>query len=168
MPGVELRTATVDDVSAIVAIASRCWWTAYGDFLTPETVDAALGTWYDPDVVCGRIENDDVSVRVAVRDDGAVVGFSSGVEDDEGAVASLGALYVDPDSWRSGVGTALLDRYEDDRRRDGFDAVEVEVLAENDGGRQFYATRGYDLVEERRVDLFGESVGEAVYRTSLS
>lgn len=168
MARVSVRSATRDDVPAIRRIARRSWRTAYGHFLDEETVATALEEWYDPENLHERLAARDVTVLVATRDD-AVVGFCSGVGE-SGAldyVVELGALYVDPDEWRSGAGTALLGRFEDEHRRDGCEAIRAEVLADNDAGRSFYDDRGYEVVEEHELALFGESVRVLVLRNEF-
>lgn len=70
--------------------------------------------------------------------DGRVVGFVSLLG------SEVGALFVDPDRHRQGIGTALLDRARDRRG-----ALDVEVFAKNSLGRAFYEATGFRLTERR-------------------
>ena len=85
------------------------------------------------------------------------------VGDDE---AGLKELYVAPDRWRVGVGTALLDRgladVPDDRT-----AVALETLAENDRGRAFYEDRGFERTGASSFELGGETYPTVVYARPL-
>jgi ribosomal protein S18 acetylase RimI-like enzyme len=84
---------------------------------------------------------------VAERD-GAVVGFCSVAAPTRDrraadATAEITALYVDPDHWRSGAGTALLDAARDALRADGWARVTLWVLEDNASGRAFYERCGF-------------------------
>lgn len=161
-----VREAWPDDVSDIRRIAERAWRTAYGDFLDESTIDAAMAEWYDPDVIQERIDSDTVGYFVA--DDGrAVLGFVNGGPADEDGVAFLGAIYVDPDHWREGVGSALLGTFEAFCREHDYNSMQFGVLSDNDVGRSFYQQYGYERVDEREGNLFGETVTEQVFRRTL-
>jgi ribosomal protein S18 acetylase RimI-like enzyme len=93
-------------------------------------------------------------VYVAV-DDGVVVGFCAIVApsrdadadadaDAEDRVAEVGAIYVHPDVWRTGVGRALMDVALVDLRAAGWDSVTLWVLAENWQARAFYGRFGFE------------------------
>ncbi len=53
----------------------------------------------------------------------------------------LNHLYIDPPSWRSGIGTALLDLVCAEA------TVELWVFAQNEVARRFYAAHGFAEVE---------------------
>lgn len=63
-----------------------------------------------------------------------------------------------PDRWGEGIGRRLLERAEaavDDR---GGDRMELGVMADNDRASAFYATAGFDRVDEfydQRLDTPG-------------
>jgi GNAT superfamily N-acetyltransferase len=87
------------------------------------------------------------SAYVAVED-GVVVGFCavaapSRDDDAEDGVAGIGAMYVEPDVWRTGVGLALMEVALADLRGGGWRWVTLWVLAENRRARDFYARFGF-------------------------
>lgn len=166
MTDVAIREATAGDVPAIRRVAERGWNAAYGDIVSQATIDAAMDEWYAPDSTRAAIEREDVTYLVAERDR-TVLGYVSGGPGDETTVAHLGAIYVDPDHWGAGIGTALLSAFESACRERGYDGVRFEVLAENDVGTSFYRSHGFAVVEERTTDLFGESVRERVFAGPL-
>lgn len=163
-----VRDARPDDVPAIQRVADRAWRAAYGDFLTESTIDAAMAEWYDADDLQARIEHEGTCYAVAVSD-GHVVGFVTGgpaESDDE--VAFLGAIYVDPDAWREGIGSALLGTFETFCRNRAFGRIRFGVLSENESGQSFYRKHGYEAVDDREGDLFGESITEVVFERELA
>ena len=162
MEHVNVRTATPDDVPEIIRIGERGWNAAYGDILSQDTIDTAMAEWYDPDSIRNAIDREDWAYIVAEAAD--VVGFVSGGPRGEERVAAIGAVYVDPERWGCGIGTALLERFESCCHNQGCDRLEFRVLAENEVGVSFYRKHGYDVVENCTTELFGESVDEYVFR----
>lgn len=85
--------------------------------------------------------------------DGRVVGFMSLLGNE------IGALFVDPEFHRSGIGRALVDRARTLRGE-----VEVEVFERNLPGRAFYARLGFEVLH-RKVH---EPTGLKVLRLRLA
>lgn len=76
------------------------------------------------------------------------------------SVAEVGALYVDPDRWRDGVGTALLIAAFERLKERGWQEVVLWVLPENLRALAFYARHGFTIEEgvEKREERSGCSV----------
>lgn len=165
----EVRPATPDDATAIRRVAKAAWHAAYGDVLGSETVEERTDEWYDPAHVRGYFDRETFAPFVAV-DDGRLVGYALSSEDEsddgDGVVWRLGALYVHPDRWREGIGSALLDRVEGTATANRADALRLVVLADNDLGRSFYEARGYEQRGERDATL-DEDVTGYVYEKRL-
>lgn len=93
---------------------------------------------------------------------GSVVGFVQGTpgERTETArrVAVLNRIYVDPDSWGDGVGSALLTALER-AFDDSFETLRLHVLGDNHVGISFYESTGFERIETQRSDLEAE-IGE--------
>ncbi|ELY52508.1 GNAT family N-acetyltransferase [Natronolimnohabitans innermongolicus] len=85
-------------------------------------------------------------------------------EDD--SVAYLARLHVSPDVWRDGTGTALVTALEDELRG-SFDRLRLAVLADNDGGRSFAESRGFDPVS-RRPNGLAAGLEEYVYEKPIA
>lgn len=166
MPDTTFRDATTEDVPAIRRIAEAGWNATYGSILEPETIDRAMAAWYDPESMRQVIEAGDVLYFVAERED-AVIGYASGGLCDEESVATLGAIYVDPDHWREGVGTALLTEFERACKKAGCDTLEIRVLEGNEVGSAFYRNRGYRVTETQESELFGEPIREQCFRGTI-
>jgi len=78
----------------------------------------------------------------------------------------LARLYVRPDDWNEGIGTALLERLEADFST-AVDRIRLAVLAANQVGISFYESRGFDRVATRSSDL-AAGLEEHVYERQLS
>lgn len=76
--------------------------------------------------------------------DGRVVGFLSLLGNE------VGALFVDPQFHRSGIGRALIDQARALRGE-----LEVEVFERNFLGRTFYAKVGFELIHQKVHDQTG-------------
>jgi len=85
--------------------------------------------------------------------DGRIVGFISLLGNE------VGAIFVDPEFHRSGIGRALLDR-----ARAVHGELEVEVFERNLLGRAFYAKMGFELMHQR----VHEETGFEVIRLRLA
>jgi len=117
--------------------------------------------WYDPELLKDAIEADSRPLFVAASD--GVVGFAEGGPRAEGpADAMVSRIYVLPTRWGEGLGTALLNRLFDSLRDDGHDSVWVPVWAENQVGRSFYETHGFEIKEKRPTELADQVVDELI------
>lgn len=161
----ETRRATADDVPAIRGVAREAWRAAY-DFLPEAEHDAAFEEWYARDRLEAAIVDGEREFAVALAEsdgDGAttqVVGFAHAEpvdpakHDERVGGAELTAVYVHPDHWRAGVGTALVEEVESALRERGFSQLEVAVFAENDRAKAFFDSRGFEQISEQVADLF--------------
>ncbi len=107
-------------------------------------------TWrWTPQVVAPHIRDSETAVVVARADDRmlgfAILGFRFLRSE-----AHMLLLAVDPAARRSGVGRALWRWLETIARRGGIGRVELEVRAENSGGRAFYHALGFREVARLR------------------
>ncbi|MHB9288668.1 N-acetyltransferase family protein [Halobacteriales archaeon Cl-PHB] len=150
----QVRPATAADAPAIQRVARRSWHAAYDDIIGTETVATTVETWFAPEkVVSDDVEPDERPLFVAEAGEG-VVGFAEAVPDDDPATYHLYRIYVDPDAWGEGVGTALFDRVEATVRERGATRLELSVFAANGGAIAFYEARGCRRVDEVYDDQF--------------
>lgn len=166
MSDVEVREATVEDIPDILRIGEASWNRAYSDILDDSTIAAAMAEWYTPESTEEFVEHDDVGYYVAEAGT-EVRGYVTGGPSGDDGVAYLGALYVHPDQWGEGTGTALVERFEAFCRDEEYDQIELRVLAENDIGLSFYRQSGYEVVEREQTELFGQRVSECVCRKAI-
>lgn len=94
------------------------------------------------------------------------MGYASGGLNEQES-GEVGAIYVDPEYWRSGIGSLLLDTLESHGRAAGWDTMQIRVVAANDVARSFYEKHGYVVVSSVETTLFGEPIEEVRYQKSL-
>lgn len=163
-----VRRARSDDVAAIADIHARSWQAAYRGVLPDELLDGlsveerARG-WRE---ILG--EGDDRWLTlVAERAGGDLGGFCSVAtpswdEEAGGATAEIGALYVDPDHWRQGAGSAMLAVALEELNKSGWQDVILWVLPENRAALAFYDRFGFEV--EAGVEKREERSGHLVVR----
>jgi ribosomal protein S18 acetylase RimI-like enzyme len=160
----EVRAALPADCRAIAEVHVASWQAAYAGILHPAFLaDLSVGRreemWRE---VLSRRQS---QILVACAD-ASVVGFVSfGRARDSDAPlerGELGALYVHPRAWSSGVGRALCDAALEGLRSLGFSSVSLWVLEHNQRAIAFYSRAGFfvDAGAEKRSDLGGVTLQE--------
>jgi ribosomal protein S18 acetylase RimI-like enzyme len=136
-----IRAARAADAPAIAAVHDRAR-APWSSFLDLGLLDGGEALW------AGRLEGGDAVTFVWAAGGDAVRGFvclsRAGDEDLAGRpVGEVRALYVDPGTQRSGIGTALADHAVDVRRGLGDGLLVLWVWAANAPARAFYEARGW-------------------------
>lgn len=161
----EIRRPRGDvDVAGIIEAHGLAWREAYdgilpGAVLEAKTVDPTgeeVRSWSE------RLSQERGAVFVAV-DRGTVWGFVDvrwGSENTKPFVganeAGVKAIYVHPDRWGEGIGTALLARGLDALPPET-EAVRLDAFADNELGARFYESRGFERTDTRAVEIAGEA-----------
>lgn len=151
----KIREVRPSDTEDMEEATRKSWIQGQKEFLTEEELKLARASdefRKTEEDIEERLEKDDTFVLVAeVR--GKVVGrirmawngeADSFVNPEE---AQLRSMYVHPDYWRKGVGTALVEEAFD-RVPDRFSGFVVEVFEENEGAVGFYRDLGFEAVDE--------------------
>lgn len=170
-PNLLIRPATQDDARGIAEVHVASWKAAYTQLLPNEKlaqldVDHRERRWRD---ILDGAEAAELRAWVAIVND-ATVGFvvtqPSMDEDLERSVHELSALYLVPNVWRAGIGSALLEKAVHELRQAGVPEVALWVLEANDGAITFYKTRGWSF--DKRDPSFKDFGAAAVrYRKKL-
>ncbi len=141
---VTVRRAMPADAAAIARVHLDAWRWAYEGLLDPSllarrNVDSTTAMWQ-------RTMAEGTHVVLVAERDGDVVGFAGcGPSRDDNAVGAgeLFVMYIDPDAYRTGVGSALMARVLEELVAAGFDEAVVWVLESNQLGRRFYERWGW-------------------------
>jgi GNAT superfamily N-acetyltransferase len=168
---VTIRRALPTDARAIAEVQVGTWRAAYAGLIDEEVL---AGLSVDERARQFRAWlGGTMSARHFVAEDaGAIVGFctvatpardtSLGVR-----VAEIAAIYVVPDRWREGIGTALVDATTASLRDDGYTAVVLWTLRANERAAGFYAARGFAPDGAQR-HAAAHARDEVRYRASLA
>lgn len=163
---VHIRSATPADVPAIERTARRSWHAAYDTLLGERAVNEMVDAWYDLSDLRSATKRDEHVFIVASKED-STVWFAHAAFDAEHNGWILFRIYVVPDRWGNGIGTALLERIETELKDRGVSTYELVVLAENDVGVTFYESHDFDRVETVKTKLAGVETTEHKYRKAL-
>jgi ribosomal protein S18 acetylase RimI-like enzyme len=172
MTDVAIRAATPGEAEPIRELARAAWYEAYDDIMGPEEVDRRLDNWWRDEDLRSVITNPEHVFLVAVDSDAG--GDATGAGADPVGVVHAGPspsgafvvprLYVHPERWDEGIGTALLDQVVA-RAREEADRLQVVLLAGNEVGVGFYESQGFEPVTESGLVDAGEH--EVVYERRL-
>ncbi|HEX7491314.1 MAG TPA: GNAT family N-acetyltransferase, partial [Candidatus Limnocylindrales bacterium] len=155
-----LRRATSADAPAVAAMHIRSWQVAYRGIVPDAHLDgldvATRAARYDFDAAAPGAPETWIAV-----DGDEVVGFVTVAPSRDEDLPGLGevcAVYVAPERWRSGAGSALLAQAEallaqaEALLRDaGFNEAHLWVLEGNNRARRFYERVGWALDGARKV-----------------
>ena len=132
-----IRTALPAEADAVAALHVRARSTYYPDGLPDDGQDWAA-RWRE------AIARPDGQVLCAVRD-ARLVGIASFRTPEGGSAETvkLFQFHVDPDRWRSGVGTALHSACVEQWRAEGRCTAVLDVHVDNERAQAFYAHQGW-------------------------
>ncbi len=90
-----------------------------------------------------------------VEEEGTIIGFAVGSIGrmpkkysfkDEVLIGYIQDLYITKSHRKSGIGQVLLEKLEDEFRKEGITYVELHVLTRNEVGKSFWSRNGYEDV----------------------
>jgi len=164
-----VRPARLGDADDVAALHVRAWQAGYRGLLPDDYLaglrpaERAARYTFDTRDPAGPM------TLVAVRD-GAIVGFATTGGHDDGSepVGELMALHVDPPSWRTGIGSALVAAARQALSDRGFGRAVLWVLSGNDRAERFYRGDGWTHDgARRRAEVWGIEIDELRYGRSL-
>jgi GNAT superfamily N-acetyltransferase len=159
-----VRRATADDARAIAEVQVATWQHAYAHVFPAQVLESLSVD--EGEVMWRQFAESDAMTLCVAEVERAVVGFVNvGESRDLPGEGELYAIYVLPDHWGSGAGSALMDAARDWLGR-RFSTATLWVLEDNPRARRFYEREGW-VVDDRRTDVVrGVEVAEVRYRLS--
>jgi ribosomal protein S18 acetylase RimI-like enzyme len=167
-----VRRAEPSDSVAIAEVRVASWRSAYRGLL-PDSLLDALSVHDIASRWKARIEKGRIRVFVCQTETGVVGFVAIGPTRDEGMdderVGEVCAIYVRPEGWRKGYGSALLCRAIESLREQGRAEVTLWVLRDNERGTRFYEARGFEADGATKVETRDDGVQlhEIRYRRSI-
>ena len=168
-----IRRATPADARVIAEIGVRGWQAAYrgilpDDFLAGMFVAAREVAWQS---MLGSDADGGAPAWLAERAHRAVGFLASGPPRDYDVplpAAETYAIYVLPEAWRGGAGTALMTAAADHWQAQGTKTLVLWVLEANARARAFYEALGWQRDGRRqKIDFGGFTRPEVRYRLRL-
>lgn len=157
----EIREAVHGDAAAASEVAEAAWWAACAAFLDADTLQRVLVEGYTRERLAEAFREPELHTVVAVDDEGRVVGFAV-AERTWADTVDLHALYVDPDRWGAGAGSALLDSVIAYAREADCEYVRATAFLENPVARPFFESQGFEETSTVETPVFDVVHEEAV------
>jgi ribosomal protein S18 acetylase RimI-like enzyme len=168
-----LNTEGTADARAINRTNESAWREAYDELVSEEVLAEFEPDPSEPQLrqMAAHLRDDRDGIFLAEIND-TVRGYGyvrwgdetkSFVGSDE---AGLKELYVEPNDWGQGIGTALLEHCIE-AVPDSVERLRLEMLVGNDIGRRFYENRGFERTGESEFVLASEAYSTVVYTREL-
>ena len=154
----DVREATPEDAAAASDVAEDAWWASCAAFLDAETLRQVLAEGYAEGRLTGAFEDSELHAVVAVDGADRVVGFAI-AERTWTDTVDLHALYVDPDRWGEGAGSALLESVLAYAREENCEYVRATAFLDNPVARSFLESQGFEATGTVETPVF-ETVHE--------
>ncbi|MFC3960301.1 GNAT family N-acetyltransferase [Halovivax cerinus] len=163
------------DTRRLFEIQARAWREAYAGLLPEEVLDRMTADPDDEAVAAWTRElaANRQGVLLAEDEAGETRGFADfrwGDVETKAFVgeneADLKAIYVEPDCWGQGAGTALLD-HGISLLPASIETLRLEMLEGNEIGHVFYRARGFEVTDETTHEIGCEAYPTLVYSLEL-
>jgi ribosomal protein S18 acetylase RimI-like enzyme len=160
----KVRPIRPSDVPAVARTVVAAWKVAYrgivsNAFLDGLDVEETEQVWHE------IVEMGDRTNLVVEVDRQAIgfVGFGAARDEDTdpAQVAEVYGIYVHPDHWRTGAGSALMEAALERLRQDGYTEVVLWTMRDNTPAHGFYRKNGFRRdaaakISERQGEQFAE------------
>jgi GNAT superfamily N-acetyltransferase len=156
----DVREATADDAATASGVAEDAWWASCAAFLDADTLRRVIAEGYTRERLAEAFGDPGLHAVVAV-DDGTVPGFAI-AERTWADTVDLHALYVDPDRWGEGAGSALLDSVLVYAREEECEWVRATAFEGNPVARPFFESQGFEETRTVETPVFGTVHEETV------
>lgn len=156
-----VRDARPDDALAIARVHVRSWQVGYRGLLPDDCLDRMKAEDRAARYTLGSGDLGQPATLVA--EDFGILGFvtTAPARDPDTGKGELGALYVAPDSWGRGIGTALIEAAHLRLKEGGFADAVLWLLAGNERGLRFYRRHAWALNGiNRTANVWGVRVEE--------
>lgn len=157
----DVREATPEDAAAASGVAEDAWWASCAGFLDADTLRRVLVEGYTEERLAGAFEDPELHAVVAVDGADRTVGFAI-AERTWADTVDLHALYVDPDRWGEGAGSALLESVLAYARTKDCDYVRATAFVDNPVARPFFEAQGFEEMGVVETPVFETVHEEAV------
>lgn len=171
----ELRPATLADVPALAALGRESFTAAFGDLYQPQDLAEFLAEAHDERLIASEIAGGECRHRLAVADDGTLLGYCklrvNGKLSELSHAADpieLAQLYCAGSATGQGVGAALMDWVLGEAIAGEHDAIVLSVYSENHGAQRFYKRYGFAKTADTTFRVGEQIDAEFLFEKPLS
>ena len=158
-----IRPAKQTDAQALGAVYCQGWQQGYAGLMPQFFLDALTPANCAPKP--DHIAPDRRFVAEVNEEVVGTITFGKGRDGGEEGFAEIYALYVLPEHWRTGQGSALVRSVVDTVKAQGFSGLYLWTLGDNTRARAFYEHLGMmPTGEEREFEIAGSYLPEVKYQ----
>lgn len=139
---IAIRKMQLADIEAVAQVATKSWHATYEGIIPQHIQERFLSMAYNKEMLKQRCEKTPMYVALGHEN---IVGFANFSNVKKEGEVELSAIYLLPEVWGKGIGSQLL-AYGIVQLSPS--AIYINVEAENKVGKQFYAARNFQVMEE--------------------
>jgi GNAT superfamily N-acetyltransferase len=147
---IEIRKASLDDISLINGIASVVWPATYSDMMSGEQLNYMFDMMYSPDSIRTQMTEKKHNYFI-LFDDNAAKGYLS-VHTVENTILYIEKIYVLPTVQGKGYGAMLINQAEKFAETLSLNSLRLNVNRDNHS-RYFYEHLGFEIISRRDLDI---------------
>jgi GNAT superfamily N-acetyltransferase len=141
-----------EDIAPVCVLAREIWMQHYPGIITVRQIEYMLAQRYSPDAIRAQLKAGEAWWdKLEVR--GELCGFASYEHGSEARAMKLDKLYVHQLFRGKGYGAALIDHVATATRRQGMDALYLQVNKYNHGSVAAYLHTGFAVAKTVKVDI---------------
>jgi ribosomal protein S18 acetylase RimI-like enzyme len=162
-----VREAKIGDEPSIAAIHVAAWRRAYVGIMSQELLDS-LDINQKRDMWRDTLEHPGKGSYIVSEVNGVIEGFSvfgpaRDQDINESEAAEIVAINVNPEKWRLGLGSALLQHVVDRAATNGNRAIYLWVASKNTRAIKFYSSHAFSCEGRTKYDPKHSSIEEVRY-----
>jgi GNAT superfamily N-acetyltransferase len=163
---VNIREATIADVSIIRQIAEQTWWPTYSPILSTEQISFMLGLLYSDEKISNQIANGEQSFLILSEDE-TPVGFAAySPREETPEIYKLHKLYCLPQTQGKGYGKLLINEVINRVLATGKQTLDLNVNRYNNA-KSFYEKMGFAVAYEEDIAIGPYWMNDYVMRKQL-
>ncbi|MFC4558999.1 GNAT family N-acetyltransferase [Virgibacillus kekensis] len=160
---IKIRKATQQDAQQIAKVHVDSWRTTYRGIVPDSLLDSMS---YDKREKKWKRKIPEDILFIAEKNDGMVVGFASGGNERQqlytGYDSEVYAIYILNEYQKRGIGRRLIRAVAQELSKQGFKALLIWVLEDNDS-KHFYEAIGGQQLGHAQLEIGGELFTETAY-----
>lgn len=154
-----IRFSMQNDLLSIGHVYCAAWKAAYRGIVPDDFLDCLT----DENCAPRSLHS---CVSLVCEADGRIVGvaaFGARRDQPDEKTGELYSIYVLPEFWRTGAGSALFESARNQLREEGYESLFLWTLTENTRARRFYEKMGMEEYKTRTITIGGRELSETGY-----